>query len=92
MRGHSNTHTHTQTKHKNPILHLVCILVCFCLILFFIQSSYFTGSAKLDLSKRLEVDVLSQFQSSVQQCVANRGLGLTADIIDHCKLKLKYPE
>uniref|UniRef100_A0A803LR39 Uncharacterized protein n=1 Tax=Chenopodium quinoa TaxID=63459 RepID=A0A803LR39_CHEQI len=47
---------------------------------------------KIELLNKLEVEILSQFQSNVQQCVAKRGLGLTADIIDHCKLKLKYPE
>ncbi|KAK9669837.1 hypothetical protein RND81_13G158000 [Saponaria officinalis] len=84
--------SHTQIKHRHSILQLVGILVCFCVFIFFIQSSLFSGGAKSDLSIRLEVEELLQFQSSVQQCVANRGLGLTADIINHCKLKLKYPE
>ncbi|XP_057530850.1 sialyltransferase-like protein 1 [Amaranthus tricolor] len=86
-------HNQTQSKHRHStIKHLVCIIVCFCLFVFFIQSSIFSGSRNPDLSNRLEVEILSQFQSNVQQCVAKRGLGLTAHIIDHCKLKLKYPE
>ncbi|KMT06849.1 hypothetical protein BVRB_6g151900 [Beta vulgaris subsp. vulgaris] len=84
--------TQAQNKHRHSIMRLVCIVVCFCLFVFFIQSSIFTGSGKLDLSTKLEVEMLSKFQTNVQQCVAKRGLGLTADIIDHCKLKLKYPE
>lgn len=83
---------HTQSKHRHSIMHLVGILVCFCLFVFFIQSSIFSGGRKVEVLDRLEVEILSQFQSNVQQCVAKRGLGLTADIIDHCKLKLKYPE
>ncbi|XP_043724144.1 sialyltransferase-like protein 1 [Telopea speciosissima] len=41
---------------------------------------------------RKEVRILSDFQSSVQQCVASRSLGLTSHILDHCKLILKFPE
>lgn len=82
----------TQSKHRHSIMHLVCVVACFCLFVFIIQSSIFTGSGKLYVSNKLEVEILSQFQGEVQQCVAKRGLGLTAHIIDHCKLILKYPE
>ncbi|KAJ8460681.1 hypothetical protein OPV22_033607 [Ensete ventricosum] len=56
-----------------------------------IQSSFFTGSQR-SLVDREEIRVLSDLQTRLQQCVASRGLGLTADIIDHCKLVLKFPE
>ncbi|KAL5647702.1 hypothetical protein ACJX0J_042057, partial [Zea mays] len=47
--------------------------------------------------RRLDLDAddvreLAGFQSHVHQCVASRGLGLTAHIIDHYKLVLKFPE
>lgn len=57
-----------------------------------IQSTFFTGSSRLSSRNREVVAVLADFQTQVQQCVANRGLGLTAHIIDHCKLTLKFPE
>ncbi|CAL9198534.1 unnamed protein product [Musa hybrid cultivar] len=56
-----------------------------------IQSSFFTGSRR-SLVGREEIRVPSDLQTRLQQCVASRGLGLTADIIDHCKLVLKFPE
>ncbi|THU62099.1 hypothetical protein C4D60_Mb01t01590 [Musa balbisiana] len=55
------------------------------------SSSFFIGSRK-SLIDSEEIRILSDFQSRVKQCVASRGLGLTADIIDHCKLVLKFPE
>ncbi|XP_057489329.1 sialyltransferase-like protein 1 isoform X1 [Actinidia eriantha] len=77
---------------KRPaLLHLVGAAAIFSLIVFAIQSSLFTGTKKLD-TNREEVRILSDFQAHVQQCVANRGLGLHAHIIDHCKLILKFPE
>ncbi|XP_058092972.1 sialyltransferase-like protein 5 isoform X1 [Magnolia sinica] len=80
-------------SYRRPtVLLLVFAVVCFCIILLSIQSSFFTGSRKLDLSRKEEVLILSDFQSRVQQCVASRGLGLTAHIVDHCKLVLKFPE
>lgn len=63
----------------------------FSLILFAIQSSFFSGSLYSDRNSET-IRILSQFQSSLQQCVANRGLGLTAHIIDHCTLILKFPK
>lgn len=85
----------TSSSHNNrlpTLLHLVCVAVFFSLLVFTIQSSFFAGSQKkLDLNRE-EVQILSDFQTSVQQCVANRGLGLTAHIIDHCKLVLKFPQ
>ncbi|XP_057982573.1 sialyltransferase-like protein 1 [Malania oleifera] len=77
---------------RPTILHLVCAAAIFSLLLFALQSSFFTGNEKVDVVRSEEVRILSDFQSSVQQCVANRGLGLTAHIIDHCKLILKFPE
>uniref|UniRef100_A0A5B7ASK5 Sialyltransferase-like protein 1 n=1 Tax=Davidia involucrata TaxID=16924 RepID=A0A5B7ASK5_DAVIN len=77
---------------KRPtLLHLVCAAALFSLIVFAIQSSFFTGNQRPYINRE-EVRILSDFQSSVQQCVANRGLGLTAHIIDHCKLILKFPD
>ncbi|KAK6242868.1 hypothetical protein SCA6_008257 [Theobroma cacao] len=90
-------------SHKKPaLLPLLCAAAFFSLLVFGIQSSFFAGPSdkKVDLSKEQvrvsdldteEVRILSDFQSSIQQCVANRGLGLTAHIIDHCKLVLKFP-
>ncbi|XAR58327.1 Alpha-N-acetylneuraminate alpha-2,8-sialyltransferase [Bertholletia excelsa] len=76
---------------RSPLLHLFCAAALFSIIVFYIQSSIFSGTQKHVLSGE-EVEILSNFQSSVQQCVANRGLGLTAHIIDHCRLILKFPE
>ncbi|KAH9627163.1 hypothetical protein KSS87_018403 [Heliosperma pusillum] len=60
-------------RRHSSSMHLVVVLVCFCLFVFIIQSSIFSGRAKkIDLSNRLEVEVLSQFQTSVQQCVVNQ--------------------
>ncbi|KAH7518965.1 hypothetical protein FEM48_Zijuj09G0227500 [Ziziphus jujuba var. spinosa] len=50
------------------------------------------GARKVDLIAENDIRILSEFQSGVQQCVANRGFGLTAHIIDHCNLILKFPE
>ncbi|KAK7860974.1 sialyltransferase-like protein 1 [Quercus suber] len=87
------SHKTSSNNNKRPLLlHLVCSAVLFSLFVFAIQSSFFTGNQNKSDLNREEVRVLSEFQSSVQQCVANRGLGLTAHIIDHCKLILKFPE
>ncbi|GAU24692.1 hypothetical protein TSUD_323010 [Trifolium subterraneum] len=84
---------HKQSPSARPkILYLVCAVALFSLILFSIQSSFFNGSFYSDPRTSESIRDLFQFQSTVQQCVANRGLGLTADIIDHCTLVLKYPE
>ncbi|KAL7190156.1 hypothetical protein ACSBR2_022436 [Camellia fascicularis] len=77
---------------KRPaFLHLLCAAAIFYLLVFGIQSSLFTGTRKLGINKE-EILILSDFQSTVQQCVVSKGLGLTAHIIDHCKLILKFPE
>ncbi|GMH24422.1 hypothetical protein Nepgr_026265 [Nepenthes gracilis] len=81
-----------QIKHPNTILHLVSAVTIFSLIVFVIQSSFFTNSRKIDLTNREDIQTLTEFQTSVQHCVANRGLGLSAHIIDHCQLILKFPE
>uniref|UniRef100_A0A2N9IIE9 Sialyltransferase-like protein n=1 Tax=Fagus sylvatica TaxID=28930 RepID=A0A2N9IIE9_FAGSY len=85
------THKTSSNNKRLTLLHLICAAVLFSLLVFAIQSSFFTGNQKSDLNRE-DVLVLSEFQSSVKQCVANRGLGLTAHIIDHCKLILKFPE
>lgn len=72
------------------ILILVCCAVFFSLLILAIQTS-FTGNQIFNFNKE-HIDTLSNFQSTVQQCVANRGFGLTARIVDHCKLVLKFPE
>lgn len=79
------------TRRRPALLHLVSAAAIFSLFVFAIQSSFFTDNQKVE-SNSEEVRILSDFQSSVQQCVANRGLGLTAHIVDHCKLVLKFPE
>ncbi|WOK92227.1 sialyltransferase-like protein 5 [Canna indica] len=73
------------------ILILLGAALVFSVLIVSIQSSLFTGSRR-SVADSEEIRVLSDFQSRVQQCVARRGLGLTADIIDHCKLVLKFPE
>ncbi|KAK7268149.1 hypothetical protein RIF29_20836 [Crotalaria pallida] len=92
MRHHKQLLSSSVSTNRRPtILYLVCAVSIFSLLLFAIQSSFFSGSFGSDRDAET-IRILSQFQSTVQQCVANRGLGLTAHIIDHCKLILKYPE
>lgn len=79
------------SNRRPTVLLLLCAAVFFCFLVLSIQSSFFTGNRTADLNKE-EVLVLNAFQSHVQQCVASRGLGLTAHIVDHCKLTLKFPE
>ncbi|XP_068645701.1 sialyltransferase-like protein 5 [Aristolochia californica] len=81
-----------KSSNRRPtVLLLVLAAVFFCVILISIQSSLFSGNSTVRISKE-DLSVLYDFQSRVQQCVANKGLGLTAQIIDHCKLVLKFPE
>lgn len=90
MRQHKQVASGARPK---KIVYLVFAAAFFSLLLlFFIQSSFFSGSVFSDRRNSESIRDLFQFQSTVQQCVANRGLGLTADIIDHCTLVLKYPE
>ncbi|CAL9750971.1 unnamed protein product [Musa acuminata subsp. burmannicoides] len=70
---------------------LLAALVFAAIVVAIQSSSFFIGSRKSRIDSE-EIRILSDFQSRVQQCVASRGLGLTADIIDHCKLVLKFPE
>ncbi|KAL9668593.1 hypothetical protein QQ045_006130 [Rhodiola kirilowii] len=75
------------------IPHLVCVAAFFTLLVFAIHSSSFSATRKTSIPLNpQDVEILSKFQSDVQQCVANRGLGLTAHIVDHCKLVLKFPQ
>ncbi|XP_023532009.1 sialyltransferase-like protein 1 [Cucurbita pepo subsp. pepo] len=93
MRSLKAATSNNGSSRRLTLLHLVCAAALFSLVVFVIQSSFFAGYQQplADLNKE-EVRILSDFQSSIQQCVANRGLGLTAHIIDHCKLILKFPE
>lgn len=78
---------------RPAILHLLCAAAILSLFVFALQSSFpSAGNQKIPKINRLDVRVLSDFQSTVQQCVANRGLGLTAQVIDYCNLILKFPE
>ncbi|KAL4577067.1 hypothetical protein LXL04_013168 [Taraxacum kok-saghyz] len=79
------------SSRRPAFLHLICAATAFSLIVFAIQSFFFTGTRTSTLNRE-DVQILSDFQADVQQCVANRGFGLTAQIIDHCKLVLKFPE
>ncbi|KAL3526218.1 hypothetical protein ACH5RR_014590 [Cinchona calisaya] len=93
----SSSANHNIRRPAAALLHLVCAAAVFSLIVFLIQSSFFTGGKLKPTLVNLhnkddEIRILSDFQFSVQQCVANRGLGLTAHIIDHCKLVLKFPQ
>ncbi|KAL2939603.1 Sialyltransferase-like protein 1 [Bienertia sinuspersici] len=90
MRAQSQSQSHS--RHPQTVKQLICVIASFSFLLFFVQSSIFRGGRDRHVSIKAEVEILSQFQSNVQQCVAKRGLGLTAQIIDHCKLKLIYPE
>ncbi|VAH26996.1 unnamed protein product [Triticum turgidum subsp. durum] len=100
--------TQQPSARRPTVVLLLWLALAFCLAVLFIQSSFTSPSAprartldspdqpsaeasRLDLDSD-QVRELSGFQSRVQQCVASRGLGLTADIVDHCKLVLKFPE
>ncbi|XP_077227494.1 MALE GAMETOPHYTE DEFECTIVE 2 [Tasmannia lanceolata] len=81
----------SNSNRRPTVLLLLAAAILFSLLVLSIQSSFFTGNRKVYLSKE-DVLILSDFQSRVQQCVASRGLGLTARIVDHCKLILTFPE
>ncbi|RDX64168.1 Sialyltransferase-like protein 1, partial [Mucuna pruriens] len=85
-------HKHVSSVKRRPIvLYLVCATTLFSILFFYIQSAFFVDS--LSSYRNFEtIRVLSNFQSNVQQCVDNEGLGLTTHIIDHCKFILKYLE
>ncbi|KAL8108948.1 sialyltransferase-like protein 1 [Apium graveolens] len=74
---------------RQSILYLISAAAIFTLFLLALQLTFFAGKNKITSE---HVQILSGFQSTVKQCIANRGLGLTAHIIDHCKLVLKFPE
>ncbi|ONK81857.1 uncharacterized protein A4U43_C01F33580 [Asparagus officinalis] len=90
MRGSKISSSSSLLQRPTAVLLLGAALV-FTVILVSIQSSLFTRNRSSSDLNSEDVRILSHFQSRVQQCVANRGLGLTADIIDHCKLVLKFP-
>ncbi|KAI3837962.1 hypothetical protein MKX03_037029 [Papaver bracteatum] len=82
----------SSSTNSRPIIPLlICVVVIFTLVVLAIQTSNFSDYEKYYIN-RVEIKILSDFQTNVQQCIANRGLGLTAHIIDHCKLVLKYPK
>ncbi|KAL1833072.1 hypothetical protein ACET3Z_002723 [Daucus carota] len=74
---------------RSSILYLISAAAIFTLFFLAVQFTFFTGKNKIPSE---DARILFDFQSNVQQCIANRGLGLTANIIDHCKLVLKFPE
>ncbi|KAJ6814492.1 sialyltransferase-like protein 5 [Iris pallida] len=76
---------------RPTVLLLLGAALIFSLFVVAIQSSFFTTGSRTSDPNREKIRILSDFQSRVQQCVANRGLGMTADIVDHCKLVLKFP-
>ncbi|GAA0138748.1 transferase [Lithospermum erythrorhizon] len=79
--------------YRRPIIqYLLLAASAFSLLVFAFQSSFFAGNQTILAVNKQDIQILSKFQSNVKQCVANRGLGLTAKIIDHCKLVLKFPE
>ncbi|MCL7038424.1 hypothetical protein MKW94_030258 [Papaver nudicaule] len=81
----------SSTKSR-PIIPLqIFVVVIFTLVVLAIQTSNFSDYQKYYIN-RVEIKILSDFQTNVQQCIASRGLGLTALIVDHCKLVLKYPK
>ncbi|XP_074579233.1 sialyltransferase-like protein 5 [Curcuma longa] len=69
---------------------LLAAALVFSAVVVSIQSSLFTGT-RMSVADG-QIQILSDFQSTLQQCVASRGLGLTAEVIDHCKLVLKFPQ
>ncbi|KAL1558864.1 purple acid phosphatase [Salvia divinorum] len=78
---------------RPAILHLLSAAAILSLFVFALRSSFpAAGNQRIPKINRRDLRVLSDFQSTVQQCVASRGLGLTAQIIDHCNLVLKFPE
>ncbi|XP_042413142.1 sialyltransferase-like protein 5 [Zingiber officinale] len=79
------------SRHPTFIAILLLAALVFSALVVSIQSSLFTGT-RTSVADSEEIRILSDFQSTVQQCVASRGLGLTAEIIDHCKLVLKFPQ
>ncbi|XP_071738954.1 sialyltransferase-like protein 1 [Rutidosis leptorrhynchoides] len=81
----------SSTTRRLTFVHLIFAATIFSLLVFALQSFFFTGS-RVKSANVDDVRILSDFQSDVQQCVANRGFGLTAHIVDHCKLILKFPE
>ncbi|XP_042383547.1 sialyltransferase-like protein 5 [Zingiber officinale] len=78
------------SRHPTVIAILLAAALVFSAVVVSIQSSLFTGT-RISVADG-QIQILSDFQSTVQQCVASRGLGLTAEIIDHCKLVLKFPQ
>ncbi|CAA2978224.1 sialyltransferase 1 [Olea europaea subsp. europaea] len=77
---------------RPSLLYLLSAAAIFSLFLCALQSYFSIGNPKISKINEEDVRILSNFQSSVQQCVVNRGLGLTAHIIDHCNLVLKFPQ
>ncbi|KAF5205545.1 Sialyltransferase like protein, partial [Thalictrum thalictroides] len=75
---------------RRPTAVLLVFCAVFSLLVLVIQTS-FTGNQNHYFNPET-IRILSDFQSSVQQCVANRGFGLTAHIVDHCKLVLQFPK
>ncbi|XP_073049718.1 sialyltransferase-like protein 1 isoform X1 [Primulina eburnea] len=79
------------TSRRPRVLHLFCASAALFSLLAFGTYSFFFSAGNHPLNS-VAIKTLFDFQSTVQQCVANRGHGLTAHIIDHCNLVLKFPE
>ncbi|KAJ1697079.1 hypothetical protein LUZ63_005591 [Rhynchospora breviuscula] len=77
---------------RSTVVILLCAALVFSISVLSIQSSFFARVSRSDQRDSEDIQILYDFQSNVQQCVAKRGLGLTADITDYCNLVLKFPE
>ncbi|KAM0864038.1 hypothetical protein ACQ4PT_044194 [Festuca glaucescens] len=93
----ASSSTQQPSPRRPTVVVLLWLALAFCLAVLSITSpSALTptphgAASRLDLDSD-EVRTLSGFQSRVQQCVASRGLGLTADIVDNCQVFLKFPK
>eukprot|EP01018_Ginkgo_biloba_P015691 Gb_14233 [translate_table: standard] len=78
--------------HRRPlVLVLVCSALVFSVGILAAQYLLFSGIKVYDTSRK-DVKDLYAFQNQVKQCVQRNGLGLMANIVDHCKIILAYPE
>ncbi|KAL4201477.1 hypothetical protein AMTRI_Chr02g258820 [Amborella trichopoda] len=73
------------------VLLLLFLALTSSIVILAIQSTFFSGAGKNGVTSR-DISDLFAFQNKIQQCVATKGLGLTAHVIDHCKLVLKFPK
>lgn len=78
--------------YRRPLV-LVLVLSALVFSVGILASQYllFSGIQGYDANKK-NTKTLYDFQKQVKQCVKRNGLGLTATIVDHCKIILAYPE